>query len=340
MRRNRPWLRQPLSWQRGGAIALAVLAVIAIAALVLDSGSDTQLEPLQQRLQTQGRPPVEVIEAAGRAAQIVILSDIHGQAAPKRLAAQAIRALAEGPGLDAVVLEVPADEQPYIDAFLARAEEDAAALLNRTRAVREEAGPGRSFLDIYRMIWRVNQEVGAARRIRVIAADHPRWPPPEGTSPQDLAALFAARAEHMAHRLDEELLHIMPDARVLIFVDGYLALQRSHGRLGFAGGSAVRVDWLGERLRERAPAGIRTILVDAPTSPTALRRLPGYHGTMLHRPLRREVDRSAGLRVDETFDGVRNPILETSSPGLRLEILPSGYVLRDVADSYIFLRGG
>jgi len=270
----------------------------------------------------------------------VILSDISGHAAPKRLAAEAIRALAEGPGLDAVMLEVPADEQPYIDAFLARSEEDAAALLNRPRAVREETGTGRAFLDIYRMIWAVNQEVGAARRIRVIAADHPRWPPPEGSSPQDVAELFAGRAEHMVRRLDEELFHIMPDARVLVFVDGYMALQRTHGQLRFAGGSAHRVDWLAERLRDRAPAGIRTILVDAAASPTAVRRLPGYHGTTLHRPLRREVDRSVGVRVDEAFAGIRNPVLEASSPGLRLEILPRGYGLRDVADSYIFIRGG
>jgi hypothetical protein len=44
------------------------------------------------------------------------------------------------------------------------------------------------------------------------------------------------------------------------------------------------------------------------------------------------------VRLDEAFDAVRSPILEASSPGLRLEIVPGRYGLRDVADGYIFLH--
>jgi hypothetical protein len=337
---RRPWLMQPLSWKRGGAVALTILAVIIIAALVLDAGSAVELEPVQNALSNQGRPPVEVVEAAGRVGQIVLLSDIHGHGGPKRLAAEAIRALAEGPGLDAVVLEVPADEQPYIDTYINRSEEDATLLLSRPAAVREHMGMAREYLEVYRMVWRMNQEVGAARRIRIIAADHPAWPPPEGASPQEIAERYAQRAPFMLQRMEDELLALMPDARVLIFVDGYLTLQRSHGRLSFAGGADREIPWLGELLRERAAAAPRTVLVDAATSATALQRLPHYHGTELHRPLRRAVDRSAGVRIDDTFSVIRSPILETSSPGLRLEIVPRGYVLREVADSYVFLRGG
>jgi hypothetical protein len=336
---RRTWLRQPLSWRRGGAVALAVVGVLIVAALMLDAGSGAELEPLETRLRDQGRAPVEVIEAVGRAAQVVLLSDIHGHPGPKRLAAEAIRLLAEGAGLDAVVLEVPSDEQPFIDAYLARAEDDATVLLGRPGAVPEEGGIGREYLEIYRMVWRVNQEVGAARRIRILAADHPDWPPPEGVGPHQVATLYTRRARHMMERMDQELFALMPDARVLVFVDGYQALQRTNGRLRFAGGADQRVEWLGELLRQRAPAATRTILVDAAASPTAARRLPRYHGTQLHRPLRRTLERSSGVRVDGAFGVVRAPVLEASSPGLRLEIEPRGYTLPDVADAYIFLRG-
>jgi hypothetical protein len=337
---RRAWARQPLSWKRGGAVALTVLAIVIAAALFLDAGSGAETEPIQALLNDAGRPPVEVVEAAGRVARVVLLSDIRGQAGPKRLAAEAIRALAQGPGLDAVVLEVPSDEQGVIDTYLSRGEEDATVLLGRPAVVRDQGGAGRSYLDIYRAVWQVNQEVGPARRIRIIAADIPDWPPPEGASPQEIASLFSQRARHMLQRMDDELLELMPEARVLIFVDGYLTLQRTRGQLSFAGGAAREVEWLGELLRERAPAATRTVLVDAGASPTAVRRLPDYHGTDLHRPLRRGVGRSAGLRIDDTFSVVRAPILEMSAPGLRLEILPRGYELRDVADDYIFLRGG
>jgi hypothetical protein len=336
---RRRWLRQPLSWKRGGAVALAVLAVIIVAALVLDAGSTAELEPVQEALATQGRSPVDVVEAAGRVGQIVLLADIHGHGGPKRLAAQVIRVLAEGPGLDAVVLEVPSGEQPYIDTYINRTEEDATLLLARPAAVREQTGMAREYLEIYRMVWRMNQEVGAARRIRVIAADHPDWPPPEGASPQDVAERYAQRAPYMLQQMEDQLLGLMPDARVLVFVDGYLTLQRTHGRLSFAGGAGRDIQWLGELLRERGGAAPRTVLVDAAASATAVHRLPQYHGTELHRPLRRAVDRSTGMRIDDSFAVIRSPILESSAPGLRLEIVPRGYVLREVADSYIFLRG-
>jgi hypothetical protein len=340
MARSRRWLNQPLSWRRGGAVALAVLGVLIAAALMLDAGGSAELERIEVLLQEQGRPPVELVEAAGRGAQLVIVSDIAGHGGPKRLVAEAVRALAEGPGLDAVVLSVPADEQPYIDTYLNRSEEDATILLARPAAVPDRGGTGPAFLEIYRTVWQVNQEVGPARRIRIIAADHSDWPPGEGASPQDVAGIYAARSEHILGRMDMELFALTPDARALILVDGYLALQRSHGRLQFAGGADRRVDWLGELLRERAPGAVRTILLDAAASPTAVRRLPEYHGTEIHRAVRRGIDRSVGVRIDETFSVVRDPILESAAPGLRLQIRPAGYVLRDVADGYIFLRGG
>jgi hypothetical protein len=339
MRSRRRWLRQPLSWKRGGAASLIILALVIAAALYLDAGTAAELEPVEAYVRERGRPPVEVVEAAGRTARIVLLSDVAGHAAPKRLVAEAIRALAEGPGLDAVVLEVPSTEQPFIDTYLTRAEENATLLLARPAAVRQHEGLSRDYLEIYRAVWRVNQEVGAARRLRIIAADHPAWPPPEGASPQDIARLHGQRARHMLEHLDEQLLALMPDARLLVFVDGYLALQRTHGQLRFAGGDAARVEWLGELLRERAAADTRTVLVDVPVQPGAVRRLPEYHGTRFFRPLRRAVDRSVGVRIDDTFAGVRSPVLESSSPGLRLEIGPAGYTLREVADYYILLRG-
>jgi hypothetical protein len=330
-------MRQPLSWQRGGAIALAIVAVVAVAALVLDAGTAAELEPLQEHVRTQGRAPVEAIEAAARTAQILVVSDIPGHPGPKRLVAEVVRVLAEGPGLDAVVLGVPSDEQPYIDAYLTRSEEDATLLLGRPRAV-PDRGAQRDFLDVYRSVWQVNQEVGAARRIRIIAADHPDWPPPEGVSPQRIAELYALRPPHMVQRLDDELFGIMPEARILVFVDGYLALQRVRGQLQYAGGAAQTVTWIGELLRERGQ--LRTVLVDAALPPGAIQRLPEYHGTELYRPLRRATNRSVGVRIDDTFTVVRGPIREMSSPGLRLEIEPRGYTLRDVADVYVLLRGG
>jgi hypothetical protein len=332
MARRRRWLRQPLSWKRGGAVALAVLVVVAAAALVLDANAGAETEPVIEYVEARGREPARLIEEAGRAARVVLLSDIHEVAATKRVAASAIRALAEGPGLDAVVLEVPSSEQPYIDAYLSRASEDATVLLSRPAAVQERYGLSRAYLDIYRAVWEMNQAMGAARRIRIIAADLPDWPPPDGSAAADIAGLYARRSEHMLARLDDEILSI--------FVDGYLALKRTHGQARFAGGEPVRIEWLGEMLRRRASHDVRTLLIDAGGAAAGGSRLPGYHGTELLRPLRRELGDDAAVRVGDPFRAITDPVLETAIPGLRIEIQPAGYTLSDVADGYIFLRSG
>lgn len=336
-RRNR-WMRQPLSWQRGGAVALIILIIVMIAALVLDRETGTDLEPLIGLFERRGADPVALITDMAGGARIVIISDVAGLAEPKRIAARAVRAIAEGPGLDAVVLEVPSSEQPYIDAYLNAPEEDAAQLMNRSAAVREEAGASRDYLEIYRAVWAINREVGAARRVRIIAADVPGWPPPAGGSPTEAAELYAGRSAHMVQRMDDELLARMPDARLLVFVDGYHALQRTHGQARFAGGDAVRIEWLAERLRQREGRDARSVLLDPGAAVAGMQSVPGYHGTELHRRLRRSVGGGAvGVRVDETFAGVRDPILETSTPALRLEIRPAGYTLRDVVDAYVLM---
>ncbi len=337
---RRKWMRQPLSWQRGGAVALMALVLVAIAALVLDSGTSREMSAVAEYVASRGEPPVDAIASAGQAARVVLLSDIRDLAKPKRVAAEAVRALAEGPGLDAVVLAVSSDEQPYIDAFLNAAEEDAGVLLGRPAAVRERDGASRAFLDIYSAVYRVNRELGAARRIRVLAVDVPGWPPPEGANPAEAGRIYAGRTEHMLRRLDEEILSRIPDARLLVFVDGYMTLQRTYGEARFAGGDPVRVDWLGERLRGRNPGQVRTVLLDAASGTASLPRAPAYQGTTFHRALRRSLDADHAVRITEAFSSVRDPVLETSSPALRLDIRPDTYTLRDAADIYVFLARG
>jgi hypothetical protein len=339
MARRKRWLRQPLSWQRGGAVALVVLILVAGAALVLDAGGGGEYAPVVDQLEGSGLDPVGLVVATAREASIVLLSDVRDRAAPKRIAAEAIRRLAEGPGLDAVVLEVPASEQRYIEAYLAAEGNDASALMSRPAAVREGQGMPREYLRIYEAVREANAGLNPSRRIRVIAADVEGWPP-DDAAPRRIGEAYSGRAAHMLDRMDRELFRIMPDARVLVFVDGYLTLQRSYGLMEFGGGEPIRVEWLGELLRQRSGPEARTVLVDAGAGSGSVARIPGYHGTALHRPLRRTLDGESAARVRNALAGVESPVLEVSTPGLRLRVLPEGYTLGEVARGYIFLPGG
>lgn len=334
------WMRQPLSWQRGGAVALIALVLVAGAALVLDARAGGEYGPIVERLEAQGREPVDLVLETARASRIVVLGDVHRRGAPKRVAAEAIRQLAEGPGLDAVVLEVPESEQPYVDAYLAAKDDAAATLLSRPAAVHERYGNARDYLQIYQAVRAANEGRGPSRRIRVVAADVESWPPAEGAGLRDMGRTYAARAEHMLNRIDREVFTVLPDARVLVFVDGYMAMQGTHGEIRVGGGEGIRVEWLGELLRRRSGVNARTILTDAGGSSAGLQRLPSYQGTTLHRALRRELSGATASEVAGELGAVEDAVLELSSPGLKLDILPSGYPLRSATQGYIFLPGG
>jgi hypothetical protein len=68
--------------------------------------------------------------------------------------------------------------------------------------------------------------------------------------------------------------------------------------------------------------------------------MPNYRGTTLHRALRREVDGPRGARVTGELGAVEDAVLELSSPGLELRILPEGYPFSAAAQGYIFFPGG
>jgi hypothetical protein len=320
-------------------VSIGALVLILLAGALLEmrrgGGSD---EALMEHARENRLDPLDLIEVAGRSRRLVFLADIPSAVAPKRFAAQAIERLALGPGLDLVVLDVDADEQPFIDRYLATAPEDASILMARPRAIREDDGASRSFVDIYRTVWRVNQELGAHRRIRIVAADVPGWPPTRATAPHDAARLFGQRDEHMIEAVSERALARNPNARVLFFVGGLHALKAGAGRLQTGGSRPVDMRWLAARLVERYPHDVFSILVDATPSRAATTAVVAYRGTAAADLMRRTGAGSGfALRIDDQLNDLsRSPIRTVSTTGVTFSFEPRTTRLTELADAYIF----
>lgn len=321
-----------------GVASLAALLLILVAGAILDLGGESEeVRRFAEYARTARQDPVEAMVAAGRAHRFLFFSDIHGSTETKRLAIRVIEAMANGPGLDAIVLEVGEDQQSFIDRYFDAASEDASVLLSHPRTLREPGPATRDNVELYHRVWLLNEKLGADRRINVVAADLEGWPDQRSVSPSERARRFAQRDEAMMANLEREVLARSPRARVLIFTSGLHALKSGHGLLQTGGSTPVEAHWLAARLQQRYPGEVYSVLADAQGSGSPAELVP-YTGTRLPQAAESVLTGGAfALPVTESFDFVSRPVQENGMPGLRFEIVPRSYRLKDVADLYVYL---
>jgi hypothetical protein len=320
------------------AIASLVLIVAAMAALQLRGGPSATTEFIRH-VSAATTTGLEIIERASAAHRLVFVADVPSANAPKTLVASAIERLAKGSGLDVVALEIDADEQPYIDQYLATTDEDASLLLARPRITHEDEGVSRSYMDVLRAVRRMNDELGADRQIRIVALDLPQWPPASGESPSDAARRFGQRDSamyaHIVPLLDQD-----PKTRVLFFVGGLHVLKSGNGIVQTGGTRTVQVDWLATRLMRDYPQDVYSILVDASPSRIPAPAVAAYRGTAAG-PVLRDAGVKAGsaLTLDSSFEFSRQPVNVVEKPGLHFEFSPHDLDFTSIADDYIYLGG-
>jgi hypothetical protein len=319
------------------SIVALVILIAAAAVLEMRQGGGAEAE-LAEHAAANRLDPLELIDVVGRSRRFIFLADIPSAPAPKRFAAQAIERLATGPGLDLVVLDVDSDEQPFIDRYLATTPEDASILMGRPRAIREGDGASRDFVDLYRTVWRVNQELGAHRRVRIVAADRAGWPPARTVSPNDAAVMFGERDELMLDAVMERALARSPGSRVLFFVNGLHTIRTGGGRVQTGGTRPVEVQWLASRLAERFPQDVYTILTDAAPSRVVTTEVATYRGTQAGEVMRRAgMSSGSAFRLDEHFDALtRTPVRVVGTTGLDFMLEPRAAPFSTIADAYIY----
>lgn len=321
-----------------GAFAVGALLVIMVAAWLVDRrGAPTEDRRLVALARASNEDPLELLTRAARANRIVFLSDIHNSTPIKQLVARAIPRISGTSGLDAMVIEVGSDQQPYIDAYLDRSPEDASVLLSHPKTIGEPGSATRAFLDLYHAVWALNEKLGADQRIRIIAADLPGWPLEAGAASSEAARKMAQRDEQMQNAV-ESVLGRIPNARILIFMTGLHGLKSGNVLVESGGSEPVSVAPLAARLAQ-ATDEVYTFLVDAPSSGLTTSELAPYIGTRVAQVLSDGgVHKRFGATIGSEFDYIKQPIIEKKTPGIDYSINPRDYKLRNVADGYIHLK--
>jgi hypothetical protein len=313
-----------------------VLALGAVT-LLLEFREGGHANAVVERLSAGGEDPLELMAAAGRSHRLVFLADVPGSASAKWLAAEAVETLARTSGLDAVVVAVDPAEQPWIDRYLDSANEDAASLVAHPRALGNE-GTGTDLLPLFRRVWLLNRELGATRRIRIVAADAPGWPPVRALSPASALIRFGERDRQMLEAIESRVLARDARARVLVFMDG-LHVMRARYRIETGGAAPVEVTPVAAAAAERYPGEVFSFLVDASVARGTTPVVAAYRGTSARDVLRRAGIGGAwvGLNVDPGFGRTGSMLSAVTTPGVNLTFDQPDAPLASAADGYIFL---
>lgn len=316
---------------------LALAAILLIGALLNRTGATGEAADLIDFAKKSSTRPADLVTAGGRTHPIVVLGDVPGSGAAKRVAAAAAEQLALGPGLDVLVLDLDPSAQPYIDAFLEAPREDAGILLAHTQTI---PGPNSDdYLAIYRRIWALNQKLGADRAITILAGGIPGWPPTRALAPRTEAEQYARRGAEMAQRIEQNVFARNPKSRILVFVDGYQALKTGFGDLVAGGGAPIHAQWLAAVLDSMHAGAVYSVLQDGPAGGMREGSFTTYTGTGAYQLFRDATGLPVpfAVPVGGEFHFLQQPILTTTAPGIQLIIEPTTYRLGDVVDGYVYL---
>ena len=323
---------------RSGVLAVGIgLAALLVMLVVQGYIGGGDADELADFVRAQGTPPEGLITSGVGTRRVVVIGDVPAMAAPKTLAAQVLRELAALGSVDALVVEVDSALQPVFDRYTATTPEDA-SILTREPALLPAGDAGRHWLDLYRAIYDINEELGADRRIRILAVAPGAWPPSQALPPKEAAELYAARGRAMAERVSAQMLERTSRARVVALVDPLQAIRSGSAELRVGGGGAIETTWMAAALAERYPVDVYSVLIDVSLENTGYPLVVQYAGTRVHERLLKAVPSEAvGLPASGPIGDYGNPLLLRTGPGVTVSILPDDHTLSTLVDGYVFL---
>jgi hypothetical protein len=271
--------------------------------------------------------PTDFVLAALARHPIVFLGDVHPIAEPKQILADVIARQDPAAAIDLLALEVGAEQQPFIDAYLRSEPEDTTLLVENPRTLRAHWGASHEYLGVYRAIYRWNHD-HPSRPIAIAASDLRGWPIAPLTEMM-AAGGFANRDEWMA-RSFAALAQAHPEWRILIFMGGYHGLQMGGGEVE-VGRTRARFDsWFCGYLREGG-IPVYTILTDA-------RQEAGHGATRVYDELATRGGENFAVALDVATDSIRQPMYEVAMEGYKLSFWPDRFPLRLAANAMIVLE--
>lgn len=170
-------------------------------------------------LREEGKDPKTFVLDALAQHKVVLIGETHHR--PRYWAFSS--SLIEDPGFaDAVgviYLELPMNDQPLIDKFLAAEELDTEPVIDTLRDVFYMGWPDKPMLDFFVKVWEVNQTLPAEKRLRIVLVDMQR-PWGKITRREDWRQYNVDRDKLMAENIVQDRREHSQDKRNALFIVG------------------------------------------------------------------------------------------------------------------------
>lgn len=217
------------------------------------------LRPFVEFLKHEGQDPQQFVLAAIKEHRIVILSEVHHRPRYWAFNAALVRSPEFSQKVKAVYLELPSNDQPLVDRFLAAAEYDPQPVIEMLRDMLWTGWPDQPMLDFFRTVWEVNRQLPASKRLRIMLVDMAR-PWKEIQKREDWRKYDVDRDKYMAENIVRDLDQNAADKRNTLFIVGY-----GHAMVNFTRPGDYPMKSAGWYLREKlGPASVFAVFPHSP----------------------------------------------------------------------------
>ncbi len=220
------------------------------------------LQPFVDFLKDEAKDPQQfVLDAIGKH-RVVIIGEIHHRPRYWAFDAALVRSPEFARQVGVIYMELPYNDQPLVERFLAASKYDPEAVIEMLRDVMVDGWPDQPMLDFFRTVWEVNQELPESQRLRIVLVNQ-AWPWKQIQNREDLPKYQVDRDQFMAENIARDLEEHAADKRHALFIVGY---GHAMVNLTRAGGEPMKsAAWhLREKLGE---ANVFSVMPHGPVQP-------------------------------------------------------------------------
>lgn len=189
------------------------------------------LRPFVEFLEREAMEPQAFLLKSLAGHRLVILGEVHHR--PRYWAFNA--ALVRHPEFSRLVgviyMELPSNDQPLVDQFLAAPKVDPQPVIEMLRDNLWMGWPDQPMLDFLETVWEANQPLPKERRLRVVLVDMAR-PWKEIRAREDWRKYDVDRDQFMAENIARDLRERPADSRHALFIVGYMHAMANLTRPG------------------------------------------------------------------------------------------------------------